>query len=81
MGPYASQNGPPIPVGHDELRALLGDYRGFGMFSLIRALLFRGWRHAGLALISILLLVGQWAGPLGFIAFKIRTSELHECPG
>lgn len=70
-----------IPLGRDELKELLGEYRGFGMFSLIRALLFRGWRHAGLALVSLLLLVGQWAGPLGFIAFKLRMLELDDCPG
>eukprot|EP00752_Nemacystus_decipiens_P007138 g6391.t1 len=69
-----------MPVGRDKLIELLGEYRGFGMFSLIRSLLFRGWRHAGLALISLLLLVGQWAGPLGFIAFKLRMLDHDDCP-
>lgn len=58
-----------MPVGHEELKALLGEYRGFGMFSLIRSLLFRGWRHAGLALVSLLLLAGQWVGPFGCVIY------------
>lgn len=72
---------PPPSSGSDELKALVADYRGFGMFSLIRALLFRGWRSGLLAVLSTLLLVGQWAGPFGFIAFKIRMLELDDCPG
>lgn len=83
MGPaFSSQKeASVIPLGRDELKALLGEYRGFGMFSLIRALLFRGWRHAGLAFVSLLLLVGQWAGPFGFIAFKLRMLDHDDCPG
>lgn len=85
--PYASSSRkgggglPAVLFEREELKALLGEYRGFGMFSLIRALLFRDWRHAGLALVSLLLLVGQWAGPFGFIAFKLRMLELDDCPG
>lgn len=84
MGAYAprkKQLPAATPVGHERLKDLLENYRGFGMFSLIRALLFRGKRHAGLALISLLLLVGQWAGPFGFIAFKLRMLKLDDCPG
>lgn len=72
---------PPPPSGSEELKALVEEYRGFGMFSLIRVLSFRGWRCRLLALLSALLVVGQWAGPFGFIAFKIRTMESEHCPG
>lgn len=72
---------PPTAAGRDELRALVDGCKDFGMFSMIRALLFRGWPSSGLAVLSIMLLAGQWAGPFGFIAFKIRMLELNECPG
>jgi len=53
---------PEPAAGVEELRGLIEEYRGFGMFSLIRVLVFRGWRHWGLAALSVMLLIGQWAG-------------------
>ncbi len=53
---------PEPAAGVEELRGLVEGYRGFGMFSLIRVLLFRGWRHCGLAVLALMLLIGQWAG-------------------
>lgn len=53
---------PEPTAGVEELRGLVEEYRGFGMFSLIRVLLGGGWRHWGLAVLSVMLLVGQWAG-------------------
>lgn len=56
-------------------------YSGFGILSLIRALMFRGWLSFMLAITGIVLLVGQWMGPVGFIAFKLTTEDMEICEG
>lgn len=69
------------PPGHDELKALVDGYKGFGILTLIRVLMFRSFRFFLLSLVGIVLLIGQWTGPVGFIAFKVTTDDLTLCPG
>lgn len=73
--PGRTQGGPPL--GHEELKQLIGGYKGFGILSLIRALMFKDCRSCMLAWIGVVLLLGQWTGPVGFIAFKF-TTELQD---
>lgn len=68
-------------AGQEELKVLVDGYKGFGMLSLIRVLIFRDCRSFLLAMIGILLLVGQWAGPVGFIAFKLESEDISACDG
>lgn len=67
------------PEGHEQLKDLIKGYKGFGILSLIRALMFRGWRSCLLALTGVVLLLGQWTGPVGFIAFKVTTEKYEFC--
>lgn len=72
---------PRTHAGHRELKAMIQEYKGFGILSIIRLLIFRGCGSFLLALIGTLLLVGQWAGPAGFIAFKLETDDMYFCKG
>lgn len=74
-GEYASA------AGQEELKVLVDGYKGFGMLSLIRVLIFRDFRSFLLAMMGILLLMGQWAGPVGFIAFKLESEDISACDG
>lgn len=69
------------PEGHEDLKKLIHGYHGFGILSLIRALLFKGCRFGTLAIVGIALLIGQWMGPVGFIAFKVTTEDIKLCAG
>lgn len=60
---------------------MIDGYKGFGMLSLIRVLIFRDFRSFLLAMIGVLLVVGQWAGPVGFIAFKLESEDISACDG
>lgn len=74
--PPPPQDRQPL-AGHEELKDLIKGYKGFGILSLIRALMFRDGRSCLLALTGVVLVLGQWTGPVGFIAFKV-TNETYE---
>ena len=69
------------PAELDSLKTLISEYKGFGLLSLVRALMFSGGcRDFMISLMGLALLIGQWAGPIGFIAFKLRSEDVTECP-
>lgn len=67
------------PAEREELKMLIEGYRGFGLLSVIRALMFSSFRGFMVSLMGIALLIGQWAGPIGFIAFKLESEDITEC--
>lgn len=73
--------GGAAPAGHEELKSLVEEYKGFGIICLIRALMFKNCRSTLLAFVGVVLLVGQWAGPVGFIAFKLENENVTACDG
>lgn len=64
-----------------ELKNLISGYKGFGLLSLIRALIFRSWRCTCLALVSAMMIFGQWIGPIGFVSAKLKSVEFEWCAG
>lgn len=76
-----ARGGPSAEQEQAKLKALIDGYKGFGILSIIRVLMFRDCRSCMLALVGLLLLVGQWTGPVGFIAFKLETEDMAVCEG
>lgn len=80
----AYQEGDTSPPDYDKMKQVFKQYDGFGMLSLVRALSSRssrGWRSTRLALIGVALLVGQWVGPVGYVAHKLVGEDVSVCPG
>lgn len=69
-------------LARQELKALIVDYKGFGILTLIRLLLFRNFRCMLLGIMGVMLMIGQWAGPVGYSAAKFTNDEgLTWCDG
>lgn len=73
-----------IPPAERELKELVIGYKGFGMISLIVTLASSKKLWMPHLLLAMCLLVGQWAGPVGFAAAEARqvqTTMQGFCPG
>lgn len=75
------RNSQEVAFARQELKDLIVDYKGFGILTLIRLLLFRSCRATLLAFTGIMLLVGQWVGPVGYGAAKIISTDFMWCQG
>lgn len=75
------RNAQEVGFARQELKNLILEYKGFGILTLIRLLLFRSFRSTLLGLTGIMLLIGQWVGPVGYAAAKIVSAEFMWCQG